>query len=185
MQTVYVFMGMVASGKSTLAEKFSGQYDLPYYNTDRVRKELAGLKSSDKRPDEVNQGIYTREFTRKTYQAMLNRASEDLKAGSPGVILDGSYSSQEERDKVRKLSAEHKAGYVFIFCSCNEDEVRRRLEERARDPEAVSDGRWEIYQQQKKNFVMPDELGSSEFIALDTAMDVQALMETLSRTLNM
>ena len=185
MQTVYVFMGMVASGKSTLAERFSGQYGLPYYNTDRVRKELAGLNPSDRRADAVNQGIYAREFTRNTYQAMLDLASEDLDAGRPGVILDGSYASKEERAKVRKLAADHRAGYVFILCFCNEDEVRRRLEKRARDPEAVSDGRWEIYQQQKKNFVRPDELGKSEFIAMDTAMDVQKLVETLSRTLNM
>ena len=185
MQRIYVFMGMVASGKSTLAQKFAGQYGLPYYNTDRVRKEIAGLDPVSKCPDTVNQGIYTREFTRKTYQAMLDCASEDLDNGRRGVVFDGSYTSMEERANVRKLAADYRAGCMFILCYCSEDEVRRRLDERARDPEAVSDGRWEIYQVQKKNFVPPGELEESELITMNTAMDVQTLVDKLSRSLNM
>ena len=40
---IFVFFGLIASGKSTLAEHFAKRYHLPYYNTDRVRKELAGI----------------------------------------------------------------------------------------------------------------------------------------------
>ena len=183
MQMIYVFMGMVASGKSTLAEMFAENHKLPYYNTDRVRKEIAGLDPVSKRPDGVGQGIYTAEFTRKTYQALLDRAGQDLAYGRPGVVLDGSYARVEERNSVRELAAAKQSRVMFIHCVCSDDETRRRLEERARDPEAVSDGRWEIYLAQKEKFVHPDELGETELLVLDTEKDREELAKTLSSIL--
>ena len=68
------------------------------------------------------------------------------------VVLDGSYSRRADRERVRSMAAGMGVRCVFIFCTCSEKEVRRRLELRARDPEAVSDGRWEIYLHQKQTF---------------------------------
>jgi len=66
-----------------------------------------------------------------------------------------------------------------VHCTCPEAEVRRRLEERARDPEAVSDGRWEIYGQQRQSFEWPDELAEDELITLGTAAPVDRVVEQL------
>ncbi len=93
MSSVYVFFGLIASGKSTLAEEFSNQYGLPYFNTDVVRKELAGLDPASRQSATFNQGIYTQEFSRKTYQAMLDLAATKIRSGHKGLVLDGSYSS--------------------------------------------------------------------------------------------
>ena len=49
-QTLAVFFGMTASGKSTLALAWAKRCQAPYYNTDRVRKELAGLQPTERRP---------------------------------------------------------------------------------------------------------------------------------------
>jgi len=156
MRVVLVFFGMIASGKSTLADRFARHHDLLYLNTDRVRKELAGLDPTERRPDGIDQGIYTAEFTRRTYDAMLARAVESLAAGR-GVVLDGSYSRRQERDAVRACAARSGAPVHFILCTCEDETVAERLALRARDPQAVSDGRWEIYLHQKDHFDWPDE----------------------------
>jgi len=156
MRAIIVFFGMIASGKSTLAARFARHHDLLYLNTDRVRKELAGLKPTQRRPDGIDQGIYTAEFTRRTYETMLARTAESLAAGQ-GVALDGSYSRRMERDAVRACAARAGVPVYFILCTCDDETVAERLALRARDPEAVSDGRWEIYLYQKEHFDWPDD----------------------------
>ena len=46
--------------------------------------------------------------------------------------------------------------------------MKERIAIRAQDPNAVSDGRWEIYLKQKERFKHPDELDSSELITINT-----------------
>ncbi len=178
-----MFFGMVASGKSTLARSFADRYDMPYHNTDRVRKELAGLTPTSRRPDGIDQGIYTGEFTRRTYQAMLDLARRDVQEGRPGVVLDGSYHRRQERDMVRQMAGDLGVVPLFINCICHEDEVKRRLEIRSQDPESISDGRWEIYLNQKKTFERPDELLPAELIVMNTEQKVDILLQSLETTL--
>ena len=183
MLRIMVFFGLIASGKSTLAEQFARQHHLPYYNTDRVRKELAGLAAAEHRPAGYQQGIYTSEFSRRTYQALLDLAAADIRAGWPGAVLDGSYHRQAERDQVRRLATELQIPCTFVLCQCGEEEVKRRLAERARDLQAVSDGRWEIYLTQKEKFEAPTEVPAADLVILSTEASVAELLGELNRRL--
>ena len=58
-----------------------------------------------------------------------------------------------------------------------------RLAQRALDPEAVSDGSWNIYLHQKESFEYPEELSVRQFRRLDTEKDVQLLLESLDHIL--
>jgi thymidylate kinase len=58
------------------------------------------------------------------------------------------------------------------------------MDEREQDPAAVSDGRWEIYQKQKKRFEKPDELATSELITIDTQAPLEDLLEELDKKLS-
>lgn len=180
---IVVFFGMTASGKSTLGKAWAVQSAAPYYNTDQVRKELAGLRASDRRPDQVASGIYSSDFTEKTYQALLDRSGEDLAAGQQCVVLDGSYSRRKDRDRVRELAARYGARSIFIFCTCSEAAVRHRLALRAQDPEAVSDGRWEIYQHQLATFERPDALLETDCLHLNTEQSVAGMVAWLTAQL--
>ncbi|MCL7486774.1 MAG: AAA family ATPase [Desulfobulbaceae bacterium] len=184
MPTLYVFFGLIASGKSTLAARFAGRRDFAYFNTDLVRKELAGIDPVSRQPDKFNKGIYTREFSRKTYQELLDRAANELRTGRRGVVLDGSYASREERARVLELAASVGAGWVFIQCVCSDQAVRERLAVRARDPLAVSDGRWEIYLRQKERFQPPSELDPAGLITVNTEQSVDELEKQLAATLD-
>ncbi len=178
---IFIFFGLIASGKSTLAELFADARHLPCYNTDRVRKELAGLAANERRPDGMGQGIYTPEFTEKTYQAMLDQAKKDVQQGADGVVLDGSYSKLADRKKVIELANSlSDVDTFFILCTCSDKEVKRRLNLRAKDPNAVSDGRWDIFVKQKTQFETPDELPANRFFHLDTEEEPEILLQRLN-----
>ena len=181
--TVLVFFGMIATGKSTLAAAWAAQHGCTCYNSDRVRKELAGLVPESRQSAAVDQGIYSPESTRRTYDRLLSLAEQDLSA-APGacVVLDGSYQSRSERRLLlERLAA--RARVVFVHCLCPEEVMRERMEQRQQDPQAVSDGRWEVYLQQKTRFEPPVELGPDQLIRINTSQALDTLLRLLDEWL--
>jgi len=173
---ILVFFGMIATGKSYLAAAWARHHGCTYYNSDRVRKELAGLVPESRQAAAVDEGIYSREFSRRTYDQLLILAEQDL-AVNPGicVVLDGSYQARSERQRVRER-LEVKARVLFVHCICAEEVMRERMEQRQRDPQAVSDGRWEVYLQQKVKFEMPSGLRPEQLLTIDTSQTLDALL---------
>ncbi len=179
---LFIFFGLIATGKSTVAQAFAENHTLRYYNSDVVRKELAGLSPHARQRETADQGIYTSEFTAKTYAALLERAEHDLAQGS-GVVLDASYQRKADRDQVRMLAQRLGVRLYCVLCVCPEEEMKRRMAIRALDPQAVSDGRWEIYLKQKERFEPPTELAPDQLITLSTDLPVNAVLEQLSARL--
>jgi len=179
---LYVFFGKIASGKSTLSQAWAWHKQLPCYNSDWVRKELAGLNPTESQRETIDAGIYTREFSQKTYGTLLARAEARLQRGD-SVILDASYQYAKDRQALRDLAGNLNCHVCFIFCQCSEVEMKRRMDTRERDPASVSDGRWEIYLKQKKRFEPPAELGTQELIVIDTQKPLEELLNELDRKL--
>ncbi len=176
-----VFFGMVATGKSYLASAWAKQYDLPYYNSDRVRKELAGLAPETGQQEEVDKGIYTPEFSRRTYDALIEHADRHFKDDKQAcVVLDGSYQSLNERDLLREHFAE-RVRLVFVHCFCSEKVVKERLDMRAGDLDAVSDGNWQIYLAQKKRFQVATD--KEQVIEIDTDAPIEILVKKITTEL--
>jgi hypothetical protein len=178
--TLWVFFGLIATGKSTMAAAWAARYSMSHYNSDCLRKELAGLAPTAGQQESLDKGIYSSEFSRHTYDALLTKAEQECRAGRP-VVLDASYQSRGERDRLRDLAARLGADIFFIHCTCPEDEIMRRLEIRSHDPEAVSDGRPEIYQAQKERFELPAELDDTQLVKLSTVGDINDLLDELDK----
>lgn len=178
--SLFIFFGLIATGKSTLARNWAVKGGMKYYNSDRVRKELAGLAAECRRRESLDQGIYTKEFSRKTYAAMLERAEKDL-SQRQRVVLDGSYQAKKERDRVREMADRCGAELCFVLCQCPEAVIKERLDKRAQDPNAVSDGRWDIYLKQKQRFSLPDELPPDQLLVFSTSDPVEKLLAELER----
>ena len=175
-----VFFGMIAAGKSYLASAWAKQHDAPYYNSDRVRKELAGLTATTGQKEQVDQGIYTPEFSRRTYDALIEHADGDFTKGlQSAVVLDGSYQSAAERALLQKHFAD-RVRLLFVYCFCAESVVRKRLEIRASDPDAVSDGTWEIYLSQQERFQPIEEDEGLDFLELNTEAPLEELLEKVT-----
>ncbi len=178
-KVLLVFMGLTAGGKSTLAEAYAERSNGMHINTDRVRKRLAGIEPTRRRPDKIDQGIYSPELTERTYQQLLDQAEDAFAAGSSLVLLDGSYAKRTQRECVRARGREMEVAVLFIYCFCTEEETRRRLEMRSHDDSAVSDGRWEIYQHQKQTFELPDQ--EEDCICFATSGEVEPLLRKLDQ----
>lgn len=155
---------------------------MAYYNSDRVRKEIASIHVENARRERFNKGIYTPEFTEMTYDALLDRAEAELARGE-SVVLDASYQSKKERGRVRELVNRVGEEALFVLCTCPEQEMKRRMEIRAKDPKAVSDGRWEVYLKQKTRFEAPDELASDELIILSTDAQIENLLDHIEKAI--
>jgi uncharacterized protein len=146
-----VFFGLMGTGKTTLAQALSRKTDWKVISSDRVRKQLARLKPTIRRPEPFGEGIYTPDRSEMTYRAMRQEAEHLLQQGRP-VILDGSYKKNEERRALLELARNLGADICFVECQASLSLIRQRLEARRRDPRAVSDGRWELFRAQRADF---------------------------------
>ena len=162
-----VVFGLIASGKSTLAESLGKRLNTVPLSSDLTRKELAGIGPTDKRPEAFGRGIYGSEFSKLTYRTLRERARKKIEAGE-SVILDAAYGKRNERMVVAEMAEELDIPYCFIYCHCPQGETKIRLEERARSPEAISDGRWEIFLEQARTFENPDEIPADHLLRIST-----------------
>jgi len=176
---LYVFFGLSGTGKSTVASAWAKDHRLPFYNSDRVRKEsVARIPLQKRHWEPFDQGIYSREHTLKTYKSLACHAGRHLMQGE-SVILDATYRDKEERLRLLDLAREAKANIHFILCTCPEHEIKGRLIQRARIKTQVSDGRWDIYLKQKEQFAPTDDLDQDNLMILSTDRSVQETLNEL------
>jgi len=181
LERVVVFFGLSGSGKSYLGSRWAAARGYDYFNSDEVRKDLAGEAPNSRHHVPFNQGLYSVEMSRRTYREMLDRAAASITGAEvEGVVLDASFGSAEQQQAViDRFSG--RAQIYFILCSCSESVTGQRFELRSRDGQAVSDGRWEIYQRQKEHFFVPGRLEGARLCCLDTDAHINALIEEVDR----
>jgi predicted kinase len=141
--------GLTGTGKSKLADALARDLDMELFQSDRIRKEIAGLSLSEHRFVPFGRDIYNPEMSRKTYETLASRAQEALSQGRP-VILDATYLRMEERKEIQNLADQTGIPFFIVEVMCSEEEVKKRLFDRLRQVGGLSDGRWEIYLSQKK-----------------------------------
>jgi predicted kinase len=95
------------------------------------------------------------------------------------VVLDASFIRAEERLKAKRLAEETGADFYIIECTLDESDIKKRLEGRLKRG-SVSDGRWEIYQPQKKALEPVKEATPQKHAIIDTS---RPLAENIGRIL--
>jgi aminoglycoside phosphotransferase family enzyme/predicted kinase len=158
--------GSSGTGKSTLARSLRERIGFEIVNSDVTRKRIAG-NSANSRSHGYNEGIYAVEFTRKTYQAMMQEAAVILDSGR-GVILDATFRDPVHRRPVLECAAAKNLPLAFVECRCDEREVLRRLNERTKRGPDASDATAEVYLRQRGEFVPLDEIQPEQRIVADT-----------------
>jgi uncharacterized protein len=163
---LYAVGGLIASGKSTLAEQLGAHIPAPIVDSDRTRKQLAGVDPFTPLPDAAFAGHYSAEASAETYAELLRRAEVVLRS-KRSVVVEASFRTQADRKAALELARRCGVAFLFIECAASPEVCRARLVRRARDL-SISDGRLELFDAFAKSFEPVRELPAESHLRVAT-----------------
>ncbi|MFJ3175334.1 AAA family ATPase [Streptomyces roseus] len=122
--------GLPGSGKSTLSGALADRLGVTLLSSDRLRKELAGIPAEESAAAAYGEGLYTPEWTARTYTALLDRAAALLRAGE-SVVLDATWSDAQQREAALRMAESTSTDLVALHCQVPGDVSAARLSTRA------------------------------------------------------
>jgi predicted kinase len=168
--------GLPGTGKSTLANALAQQAGFRVIRSDIVRKELAGTGGEECR-SEFGQGIYTAEWTKRTYAECLRQAEELLFYGER-VLVDANFREDNQRRMFLDAAIRWGVPTAFLLCETEPELVRTRLANRRGD---ASDADWSVYENAVATW---EELGPETRSRTQTINTGEALEPALFNTLS-
>jgi aminoglycoside phosphotransferase family enzyme/predicted kinase len=133
--------GLPGTGKSTLARALAEVAGFRVIRSDLVRKELANAAGTEPSPAAFGEGMYTPEWTERTYAECLRRA-EGLLFEGERVLVDANFREEAWRQTFLEAATRWGVPGGLLLCEAEPDVVRERLAKRRHD---ASDADWAIY----------------------------------------
>ncbi|MGC4987460.1 AAA family ATPase [Streptomyces sp. DT193] len=121
--------GLPGSGKSTLSGALADRLGVTLLSSDRIRKELAGIPAEQSAAAGYREGLYTPEWTTKTYTALLDRAAALLSSGE-SVVLDATWTDAAQREAALRVAERTSADLMALHCKVPADVSAARLSTR-------------------------------------------------------
>jgi aminoglycoside phosphotransferase family enzyme/predicted kinase len=180
--SLIVVYGLMGSGKTSIARYLRDTLGWHMLSTDAVRKQISGVGENTRMWLPYNEGLYSPEMNRTTYDEVCSRAENLLHAGF-NVVVDGAFKHQSEREPVFDLAERTGARLAFIEATCSVDEQRRRLSKRQQH-DTRSDGRVELMEHQRADFEPASSDRADAFHVIDTTdpkPETHARVEALLR----
>jgi aminoglycoside phosphotransferase family enzyme/predicted kinase len=175
--TLFITTGLTGCGKSAVAAELAKRLGLVLLSSDITRKKLANIPQNEHCYGDINSGIYSADFSAQTYRALFDEAAKILAEGGP-VIIDATFIRSADRKEAKKLAEDAGARFFIIECTLDEETAHKRLDNRLSECTA-SDGRWEVYQAQKKNMEPVVEIPSQSHIKVDTLKSIEDNVNTI------
>ena len=150
-----IMCGLTGSGKSFAAKKIAKGINAAVLSSDETRKKLAGMNRFESDLSDFKKGIYSDDITKKTYEQLNNEAYNLLRNGR-NVILDATFLTEKQRNDVKTYMKRLWIEPVVIFIDTDEKTAMEHFKKRERE-QSASDGRLEIYKEQKKIFEKPEK----------------------------
>lgn len=163
--------GLPGTGKSTVARALSAAANFQVIRTDVVRKELAGITdevTQQSTSSGIQQGLYSPEWTERTYAECLRRAEDELCDGGR-VIVDATFLQDSFRQQFADLAKRLGVPIVWLVCEVPVDVARQRIESRQGD---ASDADWTVYQHAEAQWEPPCDSSRRMVRYLDTTGNV-------------
>lgn len=136
MTRLIVVCGLPGAGKTTVAREVVDRTDARLIRTDVVRKEI------------ITEPTYTAEETTMVYEEAFDRARETLQDGTD-VVIDATFRNRDFRIRALETAEEVDAEFRLVRVVCEEDVVRRRIQQRVDD---ASDADFEVHQMFRETF---------------------------------
>ena len=174
---IWVTCGMIATGKSTVAEKLAALFSIPCIRSDDIRKTLFADLPDTSGNTGFEKGMYSPEATSLVYGKILVTAQAALEKGS-SVILDATCRRQKQREDMLQLAADAGANIIFVECRCPDREIKARLKNREYQS-TVSDARLKHFAAIKKRMDPFDHLSADLHMPVRTDQPLDRIVEIL------
>lgn len=135
--------GFSGSGKSYASRRLATQLEALHLRSDVERKRLAGLEATAGSGAPLAGGIYSPDFTHRTYQKLWDDARTILTAGFP-VIVDATFLKRTYRDKFQELARMLKLPFLILDFQATEEILRQRIQKRIRERHDPSDANLKV-----------------------------------------
>ncbi len=174
--TLWVVCGLPAAGKSTLAERLNELLGCSVVASDPTRKAIFGMDAAHDAEAPFGSGIYTPAAAARTYARLLMKAQEKLASGSD-VILDATFSREEQRNQAVHLASDQGANLIFVECRAADRLIEHRLAGRGVSP-GVSDARLHHLSEMRARYA-PFETSAGTHFSVDTAQPLEPQLLSL------
>jgi aminoglycoside phosphotransferase family enzyme/predicted kinase len=164
--------GLMGSGKTRQSDELARRAGIRVLHSDVVRKQLAGIDPQDEQKVPFGTGIYSQEWTDRTYRALLFEAKRELARGN-SIILDASWSKARHRAEAQELAAAREALFGIVECTAPSQVLEARL---SRPTRRVTDGRIELLEDQRAFYEAPDADEVDVLVQIDTSGDFQVAL---------
>jgi uncharacterized protein len=156
--------GAPGTGKTTVSSALAEALDADVLSSDVVRKDLAGVDSDADMPAAYGKGIYTPEWSARTYDELLVRAERSVRMGR-SVVLDASWSDDDDRTLARRLAQRTVSDVSQFQCQLSDALADQRIARR----HSVSDADPQIAAEMRARFE-----DWPEAVSIDTGASVEA-----------
>ncbi len=163
--------GLPGSGKTTLAHALADCLDFAVLRSDVIRKELAGLAPEARASTGFQSGLYSSDWTERTYAECLRRAETRLFEGGR-VIVDASFRADGHRERFLNLAKNMCVPAVWFECRADRTVNRERLDRRTGD---ASDADWTIYERAESNWGPPGIYAARALVAIDASSSIDEM----------
>ncbi|MES9962466.1 MAG: AAA family ATPase [Candidatus Sedimenticola sp. 20ELBAFRAG] len=126
---IVITHGLSGSGKSTLAIQVVQALGAVQLRSDVERKRLAGLTAVARTDAAISGGIYSGDFTRRTYERLAQLSELVVSSGFTAVV-DATFLNGDQRLLFQGLSERLDLPYALLDIQVHEDELRRRVSQR-------------------------------------------------------
>ena len=159
--------GLSGSGKTSLARGVATPLDALHVRSDVERKRLAGLGPLDDSRSPPDGGIYSRDYTERTYGRLLDCAANALQGGE-SVIVDAAFLRRVERRDMLGLAQRMAIPCAILHCVAPHSVLRERLESRSRSGGDASEAGVAILARQPGYWEEFDDEERARVVTVDT-----------------
>jgi hypothetical protein len=98
-------------------------------------------------------------------------------------LVDGTYIERSRRRPVIDVAARTQTRLLVVECKAPDEVVRERQSRRQGEAWTTSEGRWEVYQEQKARIEPSTELPDTQRIEVDTTWPLAKQIEAIEAKL--
>lgn len=160
--------GVSGSGKSWLSRQLVPELRAIRIRSDLERKRLAGMPPTQSAAGHVREGIYSPQFSHRTYARLADSTEAGLRGGFD-VIVDAAFLDGTDRELFRVLAKRIGVRRVIVSCHADRIALTERMSERSSEHSDPSDASLSVLDAQLRELKPLDLAEQPHVIAVDTS----------------